>query len=110
MNSPARAYPVPFRRPQVLRGTERRGFATLTPREREVLESWIKLGNYLLVAHDLRISLHTVKNNATRIVAKLEARSFGQAAVIYDRWAVGRFERDRRVNPDRRKDERRRHE
>jgi DNA-binding NarL/FixJ family response regulator len=87
------------------------GIAALSPRERQVIESWIERGVHKLVAHDLGITEQTVKNYVTSIIGKLGAASFGQAAVRYDRWAREHprsFESDRRSGQDRRQFARRR--
>lgn len=71
------------------------GVSRLTPREQAVLASWIRWGVYKLVAHELELGEQTVKNHATSIINKLDVRTFGQAAVIWDR-AVRRYHVERR--------------
>ena len=47
----------------------------LTPREREVLATYARLGDQRVVAEELRLSHHTVKNILSDAYAKLGAQS-----------------------------------
>ncbi len=82
------------------------GPAALSPREIEIIQVWIRLGANKLVAAELGVSEHTVRNHVTAILRKLDATAMGQAAVRYDRWARDRGH-NRRSGFDRRQGERR---
>ena len=57
----------------------------LRPRERELLDAYIELGRYRLVARAMNLSEQTVKNMAFGIRKALEVESMAQACVLYDR-------------------------
>ena len=52
-----------------------RRIATLTPREREVLDQLIKGSPHKVIAHELNISPRTIEVHRARIMQKMEARN-----------------------------------
>lgn len=83
------------------------GVKALTKRERQVLDEYIVYGNQSEVAHALGITLQTVKNHTTAILAKLDVDSSLQAAVLYDRERGRSWPEIERRAGQRRKGERR---
>lgn len=64
----------------------RRG-APLSDRERAVVLAYIELGSQKVVAHEMGLSLQTVKNHVSVVLWKLNVHSITQAAIIVDREA-----------------------
>lgn len=63
----------------------RRGLDELEPRERELLDAYIELGRYGLVAEAMGLSVQTCRNMGAGILKVLEVASIAQACVLYDR-------------------------
>jgi DNA-binding NarL/FixJ family response regulator len=57
------------------------GCAALSGRERMVLYAYARVGTYKLIAYELGITVATVKNHVSSILAKLDCATIGQAAV-----------------------------
>ena len=74
---------------------------SLTPREIEVVEAYIRLGTRKAVAYELRLSPNTVRNYHSNIMRKLGVESITQACVAVDRQlrAVTWPEIERRTGP-----------
>ena len=89
--------------------TESSGPDSLSRREVEVLESWMRHGMHKRVASELFLSEQTVKNHVSAILRKMDAVSIGQAALRYDRWIAEQgHRREHRSGVDRRQASRRR--
>lgn len=80
----------------------------LTPRQRDVLDAIISAGNYPIAAHQLGMSLQTMKNHVSDILDILDVRVIYQAVILWDRWA--RSMPTERRRGDRRSGVERRHE
>jgi DNA-binding NarL/FixJ family response regulator len=97
-------YAIPFtervrRRRRMGDPASRTGPEALSAREKEVIDTWIRVGANKLVAAELGITEQTVKNYVTSIIRKMEAAGMGQAAIRYDR---SRKPRERRSGAERR--------
>lgn len=75
--------------PGAARGEARRAFATLTPREGQVLEQIARGHDNAHIARELGISEKTVRNNVTRIFDKLGVGSRAQAIVLAREHGLG---------------------
>lgn len=76
-------------RPPVVPAPAHPGLATLTPREREVLEQLREGLSNAGIATALGLSEATARTHVSRILVKLDARSRVQAALIAERAAPG---------------------
>lgn len=65
--------------------THRNGVDELEPRERELLDAYIELGRYELVAEAMGLAIQSVRNMGAGILKVLEVASIAQACVLYDR-------------------------
>jgi FixJ family two-component response regulator len=72
-----------YSRVDASRKNARRHFATLTPREREVMELVVAGRLNKLIAADLGISEKTVKAHRARVMEKTEARSVAELVRLY---------------------------
>lgn len=68
--------------PASAKGSVRQAFASLTPREAEVLERIARGLDNSRIAHELGVSEKTVRNNVTRIFDKLGVETRAQAIVL----------------------------
>jgi pimeloyl-ACP methyl ester carboxylesterase/DNA-binding CsgD family transcriptional regulator len=76
--------------PRAAGSDARRAFATLTPREAEILDGVARGLDNARIASDLGLSEKTVRNNVTRIFDKLGVASRAQAIVLARDSGLGR--------------------
>jgi two-component system, LuxR family, response regulator FixJ len=74
----ARARPAPSAVPAEVA----RRLATLTPREREVLDHLVRGSQHKVIAHALKISPRTIEVHRARIMQKMEARNLAHLVQI----------------------------